>query len=150
MPVIRQSLHRAPTRSGQTIAVNQSIYRLILCGVMLFAGCDKPTGGNFKIDQGGVTHIDGCNVAVHRIEALRDVRRVRVQFACGVSATSTKDAKWWGDQPQPLMFTVDWGDCMLMQETYYCLEDFQEGSHVTFRAMYRKPKHPAGNLERIR
>lgn len=124
----------------------------ILClGVCVawFVGCNKPSGNNFKIDQGGVTHIDGCNVAVHRIEALREVRRIRVQYACGVSAALTKAEKCWGDQPQPLMFTVDFGDCMLMQETYYCLEEFQDGGSVTFRAMYKKPKHPAGNLERI-
>lgn len=122
----------------------------ISCALSLSAGCDKPNGNIFTVDQGGVTHINGCNVQVHRIEELHEVRRVRVQYACGVTAAIAKDAKWWGDQPQPLMFTVDLGDCMLMQETYYCLEDFNSGGSVTFRAMYKKPKHPLGNLERIR
>lgn len=110
----------------------------------------KPTGAVFTVVQGGVTHVNGCNVAVHRIEAQGELRRVRVQYACGVSPVVEKDAKWWGEQPQPLMFTVDLGDCMLMQEIYYCMDELHDGQSVTFRATYKKPRHPLDNLERIR
>ena len=32
------------------------------------------------------------------------------------------DAKW-GDQPQPLSFTVSLGDCLNLNSTVYCLEE---------------------------
>lgn len=112
--------------------------------------CNRSTDQLFTVEQGRVTHVDGCNIMVHGIQEWRGIRRVRVQYACGVAPATIHDAKWWGDQPQPLMFSVDLGDCMLMQETYYCMEDFIDRGSVTFRAMYKKPKHPLGNLERIR
>lgn len=137
--------------SNEISLMTHSSFALLTIGFsLLISGCNtSPAGNAFTVTQGGVTHVEGCNVAVHRIETMQNVRRVRVQYACGVTAPMANDAKWWGDQPQPLMFTVDLGDCMLMQETYYCLEDFRDGVSVTFRPMYKKPKHPLGNLERI-
>lgn len=128
----------------------QSLATTLLCFVALAsAGCNNSTGTAFTTEQGRVTHVDGCNVLAHYIGNEQGSRRARMLYVCGVSAATIHDAKWWGDQPQPLMFTVDFGDCMLMQETYYCMEDFVAGGSVTFRAMYKKPNHPLGNLKRI-
>lgn len=79
----------------------------------------------------------------------RPRRTAFMQTACDIPESSTTE-QWWGSGPKPPGFSLDVGDCMPIDGTYYCLEDVKHMISATFRATYLKPEHPKGNLRRIR
>jgi hypothetical protein len=112
--------------------------------------CERTGQTVFVLDRGKAVHVNGCNVFTHYARNDADIQRATMRYVCGASPDTINDQKWWGDKPEPLMFTVDVGDCMLMAESYYCLEDVVHAESATFRVAYKKPSHPLGNLERVR
>jgi len=76
-------------------------------------------------------------------------RSAFLQTQCGVAEAALKEKKWWGDTFEPPGFAIRVGDCMPLDDVYYCLEDVVDGESATFRPTYLKPKHPLGNLQRL-
>ena len=78
-----------------------------------------------------------------------DVPFAAMHFACNVPESALKQEQWWGDQPRPLGFTAAVGDCLLLGETFYCVEDVQLGE-ATFKATYKWTTRDHNHLEMIR
>jgi hypothetical protein len=98
--------------------------------------------------------INGCNVYIdstHDDHVRGKPRRnAYMQTICGVPESTLKGQWWWGDGLQPPGFALGIGDCMPLDNIYYCLEDVVHYESAKFRATYEKPDHPKGNLTRIR
>jgi hypothetical protein len=98
--------------------------------------------------------VNGCNVyleAAHEDHFRgKPIRDVYMQTICGVPESTLTGKWWWGDGLQPPGFALGIGDCMPLDNIYYCLEDLVHYESATFRPMYEKPDHPKGNLTRIR
>lgn len=122
------------------------LFLTFLVTVSSACGRTEPTG--FTLHSGKVERINGCHVLLDSAFIANDARRTSVRTACGAPSSALNEERWWGDQPAPLAFTVDVGDCMLLDTTYFCLDEVQPGETASFRAGYMK--RPSGAvIERI-
>jgi len=132
-----------------TVMKATNMRTVTMIAIVGLAACGHADPTIFKLERGKVAHVNGCNVLVDYARAEDGIRRATMRYACGAPEAAINNEEWWGTQPQPLMFTVDVGDCMVMDTTYYCLEEIVHAESATFRATYKKPTHPLGNLKRI-
>lgn len=140
-----------------TIQPSKLIFKLslgFLMGfVMTIVGCGNPDSQGIVIYKGKPQRVNECHVLLN--DAADDHVRGKsrrsafMQTQCGVPEAALKEAKWWGDSFEPPGFAIRVGDCMPLDNVYYCLDDVVEGKSATLRATYIKPTHPLGNLQRL-
>ncbi|MDC0748226.1 hypothetical protein [Polyangium mundeleinium] len=124
---------------------------LLITAVVLGA-CARTESPVVTVEKGKVARINGCHVLLdeaYEAYGARRAPRALMHFACGVPESALGEKEWWGQSHQPPGFTIDVGDCMPLDNTYYCLESVVDAASATFRATYKKPTHPLGNLERM-
>lgn len=123
-----------------------------LIGAFLVAAaliaCGRAGSSAVTLQKGKAEHVHGCNVLLDDAR-VGDVQRAFMHFACGAPESAIREKQWWGDGLEPPGFTIDVGDCMPLEDVYYCLEGVVHEESATFKATYKKPKHPKGNLQRI-
>jgi len=61
---------------------------------------------------------------------------VGARFVCDVNASAQSEHDWWGDKPQPLLFGMGLGECLVLGDKFYCLEKV-DSEGVTFKATYQ-------------
>jgi hypothetical protein len=91
--------------------------------------------GFFTLEPGKVERRFGCHVA------LDDDFKVNgfyasVSFACRVPESAKTQDRWWGDQQKPMVFSLDEGDCILLELAFFCVEKIRPMESVTFRETY--------------
>lgn len=130
-----------------------TIRMLLLGAVAALAGCGSPDSQSVVIHKGKPQRINDCHVLLNDVTDDRirgnPRRSAFMQTQCGVTETALNEKKWWGDTFEPPGFAIRVGDCLPLENVYYCLEDVAEGKSATIRATYIKPKHPLGNLQRL-
>lgn len=126
----------------------------ILLATITLMSCDKADPQLVNIRMREPQTVNGCHVFLDSVrddqEHGKPIRRAFLQTACGVPESALKGKSWWGDGLQPPGFSLDIGDCMPLEDKYYCLEDLIHYDSATFRPTYVKPEHPKGKLRRIR
>jgi hypothetical protein len=59
-----------------------------------------------------------------------------VRFACRVPESALTEERWWGDGPKPKVVLLDVGDCILLELSYYCVEEISRGKSVSLEGLY--------------
>jgi len=121
----------------------------ILIIAIAIGGCGRAESVDVTLQKGTVARVNGCHVLLDDARVGDGVRRAFMHFACGAPESALHEPRWWGDGDQPPGFTVDVGDCMPLDQIYYCLEAVAHEQSATFKATYKKPQHPKGNLQRL-
>ena len=126
--------------------------RSIAIGIVavIVAACGRAEPSLVMVSKGKVSRINGCHVLLDDARGSGATGRAMMHFACKAPESALDSKQWWGDGFEPPGFTIDPGDCMPLDDVYYCLETITQGESATFRATFKKPVHPLGNLERIR
>jgi len=112
---------------------------LLVLVAVLAAGCDRAERPNptalLILEPGKVERRFGCHVALD--DDFNDKSPyAAVRFACRVPESALTEERWWGDQPKPKVFSLDEGDCILLEMDFFCVEEIARGKSVSFRSKY--------------
>ena len=123
-----------------------AILTMIAIGI---SGCGPSDPSNVSLVVGKAQRVNGCHILLHH--ALAHTPPIAdVSYVCGVSESAVNEKNWWGNGTQPPAFSVSVGDCVRLDETFYCVKEIEPGKSISIRATY-KQKHRNGELlERVR
>jgi hypothetical protein len=124
----------------------QAVFGLL---ALASVSCSQSKEERFTLYQDEVKRVEACHLVMSAAPGKGKVPFAAMEFACNVPESALKEEKWWGDQPQPLGFTAAVGDCLLLGETFYCVEDARLGE-ATFKATYKWATRHHNHLEVIR
>lgn len=123
---------------------------LVLLVSGLFISC-KNSETSFTVEMGKVVRVDGCHVKLELVRYYKDDSPLGdFNFACNVAESALKEKNWWGDQPQPLMFSMLVGDCLRLEKTWYCVEAIEPGKSATLKATFKTIDSDKTVISRIR
>lgn len=109
---------------------------MLMVMALLATACGRAEPSGFTLYYDKVERVNGCHVILY-FAGGKDGTYVGMTYACDVPSSALTKKEWWGDQPQPLSFTVSLGDCLNLNSTVYCLEDVDVGRSASFRAKYK-------------
>jgi len=121
---------------------------VIMAGFLAACGRSDAERTKFTLYVDKVERVNGCHVELG-FAGGKDGTFVGLTYACDVPSSALTEKNWWGDQPQPLGFTMDVGDCLNLNRTFYCLEEIGHGRSATFKAKY-KMRRKGHVIEEIR
>ncbi len=106
--------------------------------ILLFAisSCHREDPSRVTLHHGKVERVNGCHIILDAAPGQGEAPFAGVRYVCGVSEAALNDQKWWGDQPQPLAFSMHKGECLILAETFYCLDEIGVGK-ASFTAAYK-------------
>jgi hypothetical protein len=87
------------------------------------------------LQLGKVERRYGCHVALDG-DFSKNGDYAAVRFACRVPESALTEERWWGDGPKPKVVALDVGDCMLLEFSYYCVEEISRGKFASFQQLY--------------
>jgi hypothetical protein len=125
---------------------------LVLFAMAVLA-CDRSGASSVVIEAGEVKHVNGCNVTVDVIlvNPKAPEPAAAFRFVCDVPESVAKEKQWWGDKSQPLMNTMEVGDCMRFKKLLYCVEKIDTSdATVTLKATYNTIDSDVTLFERIK
>jgi hypothetical protein len=129
------------------------IQMFVLWVVVTLTACERADPQDVVLYKGKPQRMNECHVLLNDVTDDRVRGKPRrsafLQSQCGVPEKALQEKNWWGDTFEPPGFAIRVGDCMPLDDVYFCLEDVADGKSATFRATYVKPKHPLGNLQRL-
>ena len=102
----------------------------------LIVACNRSEPDRLTLGDRKVERVDGCHIYMDSWNAEAEPRWAGLMFACDVPETARNETQWWGNQPHPLAFNMQVGECLLLGETFYCLEKIAPGQ-ATFKASYK-------------
>jgi len=115
------------------------------------ASCGRLESSTVTIEMRTVARINDCHVSLDLIRYYKDGSPMGdFRFVCGAAESALKEKNWWGDQPQPLMFSMLVGDCMRLRKTWYCAEEIKPGKSVTLKATFQTVDSDVTVIDRIR
>ena len=123
---------------------------LVLLVSGLVASC-RDNATSFTVEMGKVVRVEGCHVKLELVRTYKDDSPLGdFNFACKVSESALNEKNWWGDQPQPLMFSLLVGDCLRLEKTWYCVEAIEPGKSATLKATFKTVDSDTTVIDRIR
>lgn len=122
---------------------------LLLITVVAATACGRSESNRITLESGKVTRVEGCHVRMNHTTIRGDDRFLALNYACDVPESALSEKAWWGDKPEPLGFTMDVGDCLLLDKTFYCVEDI-EPDKASLKATYKWATRHDDRLQRIR
>jgi len=112
------------------------LYLMLLA--LIATACGRTERANstefFTLEPGKVERIFGCHVALD--DDFMSNAYALVRFACRVPEPAKTEERWWGDQPKPRVFSLDVGDCILLELAFFCVEEIKPGKSVSLRETY--------------
>jgi hypothetical protein len=139
--------HRSEScRVGLSMRTNFILSILTMCLAMA-CGSSEPKA--FILRGNDVSHIDGCHVQMFNTNVEAKLPFVALKYVCGASESALSEKEWKGDSPAPLGFSMHAGDCLLLDQTFYCVDTIKLGE-VSFSANYKWATKQHDHLERIR
>ena len=104
--------------------------------LLVVSSCNRDEGSHFTLHHNKVERVNGCHIILDAAPGQGEAPFAGVRYACGVSEAALNDQKWWGDRPQPLAFSMQEGECLILEETFYCLDEIGVGN-ASFKAAYK-------------
>jgi hypothetical protein len=106
---------------------------LFLIAALILASCSRTEPSEVTVELDKVARVNGCNVVASGITIKPDA--AFFQWACGVPESAPK---WWGESFEPPPNTILEGDCVRLDQRYYCVKDINpEHMSVTLKATYK-------------
>lgn len=125
----------------------------ILLFTLLNVSCSKSDAMSVTIQAGTVERVNGCHIKLDHIivNSKASGPAGDFYFVCNVGESALKSNEWWGDQPQPLQFSMQLDDCVRLDKKFYCVEkiDTSDGS-ITLTATYEQRHWDGALLQRIK
>lgn len=126
-----------------------------LCGfiILLFIpACQRSEPSSVTIEHKAVGRVNGCNVSVDSVNFNPKYPDpfLSLRYVCDVPESALKEKEWWGNKPQPLMFSLGLGDCLRLNKVFYCAKDMKPGKSVTFEATFKESGVDGDVIERIK
>jgi hypothetical protein len=114
-----------------------------LISLMLFALVATSCGSSDRytkklpliLKPGKVERWFGCHLALDD-DFGKQGEYAAVRFACRVPMSALTQERWWGDGPKPKVVALDVGDCILLELSYYCVEEISRGKSVSLLGWY--------------
>jgi hypothetical protein len=103
----------------------------------LWLGACNDNENLFHLEVGEIARLGDCNLVVDFAQAEAS-KFVGVRYSCGVPVVARDEKNWWGSQVPPLAFTIDLGDCLKLEGTWYCVTEIEGGRGATIMATYRE------------
>ncbi len=122
----------------------------LFCIALMIGGCGRGESRVITLEKDKVARVGICHVLLDHARADGETRRAFLRTVCGAPESALNEKQWWGNAPEPMMFSVDVGDCMLLESEYYCLENIENGQSAEFRASYKRPHSSGSVIERIK
>ena len=122
---------------------------LLMIVAFTISSCGREDSSVLTLHSEKVERVNGCHIVLDGAPGRGDVPLAALRYVCGVSESALKEENWWGDRPQPLMFTITVGDCLPLDDTFYCAEEIKLGE-ASFKATYKWSNRHHNHLQRIR
>lgn len=111
---------------------------------ILSGACSKNEPARFTLRFDRVAHVEDCHLKMLNAATHKDPRFIGMKYVCGLPESDLEgwpkgDPKWVTHPTPPLAFTMSVGDCLLLNETYYCVETVKEGE-ATFMAAFKQTR----------
>ncbi|WP_170229918.1 hypothetical protein [Polyangium fumosum] len=116
--------------------------------------CGREEPPQFVLRYEQVAHVEDCHMKMTHAAYHQDPPFVGLKYVCGLPAVDLEgwpkeDPRWTTHPTPPLGFTMSVGDCLLLNETFYCVESVKPGE-ATFRATFKKTRGHEVLITRIR
>ena len=89
----------------------------------------------FTLIPGKVERKFTCNIVLDD-DFVRHGEYAAVRVACRIPESALTQERWWGDGPKPKVVALDVGDCILLELSYYCVEEISRGRSVSLLGWY--------------
>lgn len=126
----------------------------LLAFSLLSSSCnhDEPAQLTLRLDQ--VAHVEDCHVKMISAAYHKDPPFIGLKYVCGLPESDLdgwpkEDPRWSTHPTPPLGFTMNVGDCLLLNETFYCVESVKQGE-ATFKATFKQTRGHEVLITRIR
>ena len=127
---------------------NMRLLPLMLIALLAAACGRAETTTKFTLEPRKVERVNECHIILDAAGG-NDGTFVGLRFACDVPSSALAEKNWWGDQAEPLGFTIEVGDCVNLNRIFYCLEKIDPGESASFKATYKQLRHDTELLEEI-
>jgi len=116
--------------------------------------CSRDEPAQFTLVYGEIAHVEDCHIEMSNAAYHQDPPWIGLQYVCGLPESDLKgfpkgDPRWATHPTPPLGFTMAVDDCLLLNETFYCIESVKPGE-ATFKASFKKHRGHAALLHRVR
>jgi hypothetical protein len=127
----------------------RSPFILPIVTMFLVTACGRAESNGFILRSDDVAHVEGCHIKMFNTNVEADPPFVALKYVCGLPESALVEKNWTGNYPPPLGFSMNVGDCLLLDKTFYCVESIKLGE-VPFKATYKWATTHHDHLERIR
>ncbi|MDI3289707.1 hypothetical protein [Polyangium sp. 15x6] len=118
----------------------------LMIAALILASCRRAEPSEVTVELDKVSRVNGCNVLLGEVTIKPDAGFFT--WACDVPESAPN---WWGEGSQPPPATILEGDCVRLDQTYYCVEDINpEDLSVTLKATYKPIDSSYDQLRPIR
>jgi hypothetical protein len=123
-----------------TLILTKFFFLVILLST--FAACGRSESSKLEtvtIEQGAVTRLNGCHVSMDAVNSNPKYPKpfAYLRFVCDVPESALNEKNWWGQQPQPLMLTLELGECLRLDKIFYCAKLMEPGKSATLEPRFR-------------
>ncbi|MDI3289706.1 hypothetical protein [Polyangium sp. 15x6] len=113
---------------------------------LALASCGRGEPSEVTVELDKSTRVNGCNVWLRSVTIKPD--SAWMAWACGVPESAPN---WWGKGFEPPASTILEGDCVRLDQTYYCVKDINpENLSATLVATYKPLDSSYDHLRPIR
>lgn len=121
-------------------------FLLLMMAILALPSCGRTEPSEVTVELDKVSRVNGCNVLVNQVFIKPDAAWIK--WACGVPESAPK---WWGESFEPPASTILEGDCVRLDQRYYCVKDINpENTSVTLKATYEPLDSSYDQLRPIR
>jgi hypothetical protein len=121
---------------------------LIIVAAALVA-CGRGESSELTLEVGKVERVNGCHLFLHHALA-QDPPVADVTYVCDVPESALNEKNWWGEKTQPPASSIYVGDCIRLDETFYCMEKIEPGKSASLKATYKQMHRTGDFLKQIR
>jgi hypothetical protein len=121
---------------------------ILVTSSLVSISCSRAEPNRFTLRNEEITHVGGCHIQMINAAYHKEPPFVGLVYVCGLPESDLQgwpkgDPKWATHPTPPLGFTMNVGDCLILEETYYCVESIRAGE-AAFKASFKKtPGHEA-------
>jgi hypothetical protein len=118
----------------------------LIFGILVLASCGRSEPSDITVELDKPTRVKDCNVWLRQVTIKPDA--AWLTRACGVPESAPN---WWGEGVEPPTTTILEGDCVRLDNRFYCVEDINpEEMSATLKATYEVTHRQIDHLRPIR
>jgi hypothetical protein len=105
----------------------------LIIAALVLSACSRGEPSVVTVELNKVKRVNGCNVLLRDVTTKSNA--AWMAWVCNVPESAPN---WWGEEFEPPDSTLLEGDCVRLDQTYYCVKDINpEDMSVTLKATYK-------------